>query len=40
MKDLYRDPEMEIFCFENTDVIATSDNGQLDDDELPPVVIG
>lgn len=40
MKDLYREPEMETVCFENADVIATSDGGQFDEDELPPIVVG
>lgn len=40
VKDLYREPELEIVRLENVDVIATSDGGQFDDDEVPPLVIG
>ena len=40
MKDLYREPELEIVCFEAMDIIATSNGGQFDDDELPDFVVG
>lgn len=36
MKELYREAEMEIIHFEAVDIIATS---QLDEDELPPVIV-
>ena len=38
MKDLYRNPEMEIVHLEDVDVITTS--SVMDDDELPDLVIG
>lgn len=38
MKDRYTEAELEIIHLENVDIITTS--GQLDDEELPPIVIG
>ena len=38
MKEKFLEPELNIIHFEIVDVITTS--GSLDDDELPPVVIG
>ncbi len=37
-KETYWDPEIEIIHFGVADIITTS--GNLDDDELPPLVIG
>lgn len=37
IKETYLDPEIEIIHFEVTDIITTS--GNLDDDELPPLVV-
>ncbi len=38
IKEPYWDPEIEIIHFGVTDIITTS--GDLDDDELPPLVVG
>jgi len=35
MKELYREPELEIVYFETADIITTSN----DEDELPPVPV-
>ena len=40
MKELYKEPEMEVIEFEATDIITTSGNTPLDPDEMPPIVIG
>lgn len=40
MKKLYTEAELEIVHFENEDVIVTSGNAGLDEDELPPVPVG
>ncbi len=37
IKENYWDPEIEIIHFSVTDIITTS--GDLDDDELPPLVV-
>lgn len=39
MKEMTWEPEIEIIRYENADVIATSNGGQLEDDELPPVIV-
>ena len=38
MKELFTAPEMEVLHFEAVDIITTST--QMDDDELPPLVVG
>lgn len=38
MKELYAEPELEVIRFEATDIITTS--GGLDEDELPPIIVG
>ena len=40
MKEEFFEPELKIISFETMDVITASDGGGLDEDELPPVVIG
>lgn len=40
MKEKFLEPELKIISFETMDVITTSGGGGLDEDELPPVVIG
>jgi len=40
MKEKFLEPELKIISFEPMDVIAASNGGGLDEDELPPVVIG
>jgi hypothetical protein len=39
MKKLYIQAELEIIRFEAKDIIATSDTF-MDDEELPPVIVG
>ena len=39
-KETFCEPEIEIIRFESTDVITTSGGGELDDDELPPIIMG
>ena len=38
MKDLFKEPELEVIYFEAADIITTS-NIKLDPDELPPVIV-
>lgn len=38
MKELYQEAEQEIILLEDVDIITTS--GELDDEELPPLVFG
>ena len=40
MKGNILEPELKIIRFETMDVITASYGGGLDEDELPPVVIG
>lgn len=40
MKELFEVPEMEVIPFAVKDIIATSNGGQLDDDEVPPIIVG
>ena len=40
MKEEFLEPELEIIRYETMDVIAASNGGGLDEDELPPIVIG
>lgn len=40
MKELYAEPELEVIQFEAMDIITTSGGGQLDEDELPPIIVG
>ena len=40
MKKRYISPEMEILLLELSDIITTSGGGQLDEDELPPIIVG
>lgn len=39
MKELYTEPELEVIQFEAMDIITTS-GGKLDEDELPPIIVG
>jgi hypothetical protein len=46
MKELYQEANLELVLFDMEDIIATSsgvvnptDDGKLDDDELPPVIV-
>lgn len=39
MKELYKEPELEIIRFEAGDIITTSGDTKLDEDELPPVIV-
>ncbi len=40
MKELFSEPELEVIRFEATDIITTSGGGGLDEDELPPIIVG
>lgn len=40
MKEKFLEPELKIISFEIMDVITASDSIGLDEDELPPVIIG
>jgi hypothetical protein len=42
MKKLFVNPEMEVLHFEAVDIITASGsvNGDLDQDETPPIVVG
>lgn len=38
MKELYKQPDLEVIHFEEVDIITTS--GQLEEDELPGLPVG
>ncbi len=38
MKELFSKPELKVIRFEATDIITTS--SELDEDELPPIIVG
>ena len=39
VKEIYQAAELEVIRFESIDIIRTSSDGMLDDDELPPVIV-
>ena len=40
MKELFSKPEVEVFEFETVDIITTSGDAPLDQDEMPPIIVG